>query len=396
MMMKKIQNKSIFSRFSRLLAVVTVTSVFFLTSCDLFTYKRPFDDAYYDNNFIAGIGFDKFVGDVATVPAIGSDPTTGMWDFAYRYLDWDAYSYMTLHVTDTVLPVADPGLTVASFGAVPSGLSPIAPVYRLSLVNLIADGDFETATGGSWTGTGTATRDITASPNNPLFGSASMKLVTDIGENIIYTPSLIGSPPGFSGALYNAYFRFRSSAGSFNVSIQDSNAIPVSSSADVKYSVVLHPGLTSAPSFIFEPILGNVISALWLDNFRLARSGNMEFRLLLSQAQTIPALIDGVYSFSVWVHSDPLSFSDSSPFNMDTFTVTMKETSSSSLSVNSATYNSGTGTGWIKLTATLARQALQFSSNTQPVLELSLQFNDSRPGSILLASPELRFHPDGL
>ena len=57
------------------------------SSCNLFTYTRPFADEYYDSNYIASIGFDKFVGADTAVPS-SSSPVTGSWDFTYRYESW--------------------------------------------------------------------------------------------------------------------------------------------------------------------------------------------------------------------------------------------------------------------------------------------------------------------
>jgi hypothetical protein len=97
------------------------------------------------------------------------------------------------------------------------------------------------------------------------------------------------------------------------------------------------------------------------------------------------------------VHSDPLSSNDESPYQLDTFILKMKEgTGTAGIAIASSTYS--TSAGWVKLTAHTSSNVLQIDPDrlpTDPVLELVIDCTASRPGTVLLVQPELRFHPDG-
>jgi hypothetical protein len=384
-MMKKLNGVSIRFYTRSGLATLFLLGLVAFSACDLFTYKRPFPDAYYSANFIENIGFDKFIGDVVPVPMSGVAPLSGSWDFAYRYLNWDSNAYMT---------VTPSGSTAASVETVPSGLSATAPVYMLEVVNLINGGDFEnnadgfSGYNGTWGGTGSNSRNLTT----PLYATASMTLSTALNQLITFAPAL---SPGFSVLsstyTYKAFFRYvspdtyQAKVDSAFVSFDDASGS----------AVATFGGSGSAPVFSFFPESNTSFSNLRVDNFRLTRSGGMSLRLLLTIAETTPALESGVYSFSVWVHSDPAGFSDRSPYLLDSFMVTMRAVFPASLSASSAIYSPSAG--WQKLTATLAPGALMFdSTDTSSVLELVVDCNNAKPGRVLLAQPELRFYPDGL
>ena len=141
---------------------LTLAALLFAASCDLFTYKRPFPDAYYENNFIANIDFDEnvcadgpatvWVNPAAIPPdAIYPDldgkpvPVTGRWDLAYRYDEgWEGFNYIT---------VLDTAQTASAYGGA-TGLVPNAPVYRVEVANLVQGGNFELNAGARFSGTG--------------------------------------------------------------------------------------------------------------------------------------------------------------------------------------------------------------------------------------------------
>jgi len=407
--MKKIQERVNKIRKILILTSVVTANAVFLPGCDLFAYKQPFPDAYYTSNFIEAIGFDVFEGDNAVVPAVGSDPVTGKWDFAYRYSDWDTYPYMSLHVTDTLLPVPDPGLTVAAFDSVPVGLSTSAPVYRLELVNLIEGGDFEELPAPSETWIPGTIVDTERTNVLPLFGSFSRKIKADQGTQIAFSPSLVSGLTIDSNATYLGIFNTTKTIfdadgnvietpDGYGVRIVGSeNWSPNTSSGITKGTF---SGVSTTPEYIFSPLSGLSFSDIRVDNFKLTKSGGggMKLRLLLSPQLTNPILESGVYSFSIWVHDDPLAFTYRSPYKIDEFTIALSSVDLVPPAAASVVYDSSVS-GWQKITAILASQALQFDDTASVVLELSLLFENVTPGRVLLAQPELRsypHYPDGL
>jgi hypothetical protein len=373
--------------------LLALVSALLVSGCNLFSSKQLYDDVYYTANFISGIPFSRFVG--ADSGADPAHPVSGQWDLAYRYQDWDGYNYITL---------SDSGKLAGDYAAA-DGLDATAPVYRLEVVNLIDGGNFESSVE-NWTTTGTATA-VQWTTTTPLFGTgcAKVDLETNAAETYLST-----AHAGFSGfsatAAYNIFFRYTSATDTakiiFDEAISENPTKSITLAAtgegvqrDAWYT--LNSGYTHAPEIAICPInSSSTLYNFYVDNFRVGRSGNMELRLYLKIADTTPALETGTYSFSVWAYSDPLATTVQNPYPVDAFVVKMVSCAGTvSLSTTSANY--AAAAGWQKLTATLDPGALQFTEGTlDPVLGLVLDFNQSRPGSVLLAQPELRFYPDGL
>jgi hypothetical protein len=360
-------------------------SLVLLSGCNMLKSEDVYDAIYYKANFIGAIGFDDYDGANTTVPAIA---LTGQWDLGYRYeTDWGTYGniqYITL--TDTTNP--------ANFYGSASGLDPAAEVFQLEVENLITGEDFEAGTG-SWGGTGTATRIA----SSDLFGDYCMRLSANDGDTLVFTT--VGTASFYTTKTYNVFFRYNSALSPALLDIdgfkQTLNRTAVGEKAYARYSLTPHTAI--APIFIFSPESGATLANVYVDNFRVGRYGNMVLRLKLTAAQTTPHLEQGTYSFSVWTRPvNPTLPLDSIPYNIDSFVITMAAAEGTgTLSTTSATYAYAAASGWRKYTATLEPGALTFDEGTTaPVLTLVLDFNASRPGIVLLAQPELRFHPDGL
>ncbi len=363
---------------------VLASAVILLAGCSLFQSKQLYDDVYYTANFIEGIQFDRFVGADNPAP---STYVTGQWDLSYRYLDWDGYDYINL---------TNSGNTAADFGT-GDGLASSAPVYRLEVVNLIDGGNFETGVE-NWTGTGTTAHWTSTVP---LFGTGCAKVDLAPLQSQTYSSMALAGFSGFtSAATYNLFFRYLLKTDTASVLVDGDSAITLEPTGEgvkgyAKYT--LNNGSTGAPVFTFKPIdEKSILSELYVDNFRVGRSGNMELRLYLAISDSTPALESGTYSFSVWVCTDPLATTVQTPYPVDAFVVKMAACAGTiNLSTTSATY--AAADGWQKLTATLKPGALAFVEDSlDPVLSLVLDFNQTRPGSVLLAQPELRFYPDGI
>ena len=282
---------------------------------------------------------------------------------------------------------------------VPVGLNAAEPVYRLEIVNLIDGGNFETNESAAWSGTGARTW---ITPSSTLFGTGNMKLDMDGGQSVVFTTTAHAGGPGFvSTASYNVFFRYLCITSATNLMIDSiSQTMNSTSVGDKGYArFTLPAGSGSAPVFTFSPRSEDTLYNLYVDNFRIGRYGNMALRLKLRISDTVPFLESGTYAFSIWVHADPDATYAQNPYPVDAFTVRMiacEETIN--LSTTSATYSYDPATpGWQKLTATLEPGALQFVDNStnllgpQAVLGLLIDFNQSRPGSVLLAQPELFF-----
>jgi hypothetical protein len=372
------------------IAALVVTASVLFSSCDLFTYKRPFADAYYDNNFIANIGFDKFVGASTTVP---TTEVTGSWDFAYRYEDgWadipaNSVQYMSL---------VDTGATASTYGSA-DGLSPTAKVYRLEMENLITDGDFETSAG-TWTTVGTTSLATwTTSPTLPI-NNYVMELTLDGESNYLtYTPTPI-SGQVITGKKYQIDFKWKSSGepGATNKIVMNSKT------TSVTFSTV-----TGHAQDDFTSEASNVVtfktSGFWqgsIDDVSLRKVGGQRLRLLLKKTETTPNLEDFLYKFTFWVHPDTSVGPYTSPYNLDKFDTKMlpvDKASSFNANRDGGIYRySASATGWQKMTVYIDNGNLQIVPGaTGAVMELSIDLDEALPGRILIAQPELRAYPDG-
>ncbi len=406
--------KHAYGRFSRLgreilprsarsrlvLAAFAGLAAFSLVSCDLFTYKRPFPDEYYTSNFIAGRGLDQFSGadPASSIPLDGNGDYiigTGTWDLAYRYdTDWDGFNY----ITRTLSP------NPASFYGTADGLDPSSEVYLVEVKNLIQAGNFETDESAAWTATTSGSDTAAATWDTTivqLFGSGNERLDIDKTCSLTYVTTAAAGFPGFSStASYNLFFRYYSQVYSARYNVDGSSTYNSLNNTTAKAAVTytINNGYASPPEITFSPIndVDATLYNFYADNFRVGRNGNMELRLYLTRTQTDPELESGTYSFSVWACPDPDSYDWQNPYLMDKFAVKMVAgTGTGYLASTTATYSGGSG--WRKYTATLKPGALTFDDSTKlPVLGLVLDFNSTKPGSVLIAQPELRFYPDGL
>ena len=360
-----------------------------LSGCNMFKSEDVYDDTYYKANFIGAIGFDDFDGAIApaTLPEL-----TGRWDLAYRYeTDWvlpNCIPYITL--TDT-------GTPASSYSSGASGLDPAARVFRLELVNLISNGNFESDPTAAWSSLPPLLPLAEWLSSSDLFGSHCMRIQAGSGETVVYTTVAAPAVTFYTDKNYTVFFRYKSPLNSVSLTIGSPQTLnqTIVEKVSVDYSL---SSISAAPVFPFKPLgLGSTFSNLYVDNFRVGRSSNMVLRLKLTAAQTTPRLESGTYSFSVWTHTDTAASESGDPrYNIDSFVIKMAPAEGTgSLSATSATY--AQASGWRKYTATLEPGALTFDEGTtDPVLTLVLDFNNTQPGSVFIAQPELRFHPDGL
>jgi hypothetical protein len=384
-------------------------------SCEYLSYKRPFADSYYNDNFIASIGFDRFSGtDTLPAPDASSgvvEPVTGSWDFSYRYTEWDGYGYLTLN---RISPTGEPAYATAggsgftAIAALPSGLDASSPVFRLELVNLVSGGDFEAASddpaaSGLWTYDGTRSSAVLQDP-----GQINGKSVVVSQAGNAPLEYLLNPVAGqlVAGAEYYLDFRWVSTSipdGTNNLVKIDDMDSPVSfetaDEAAATKSGHAHSAFTALGSGTDGIMLEtNTGWDFVMDDLSVKKVGGLELRLLLAPKETSPVLKDLLYRFTVWVHADPSVQATSSPYHLDTISVRMLPTAASSLSSRSyGSYDwSASSPGWQKLTVEIDNGNLMFTDGTaSAVLELVIDFDDALPGRVLLAQPELRAYPDG-
>ena len=378
----------------RKLTKIAVLFVFagIAAGCEYFEYSDPFPDSYYTDNFIRDVGFDLFAGYETALPA--PDPetgaavhVTGSWDFAYRYTDWDQFDYMRF---DRATPTA----VASDYSSVPEGLAADAPVYRLEVVNLVSGGHFESGVTGTWSGSGTAVHDSFSR----ITGTGSMRLDAQSAQDILFTPATLTGFSSRAAVAYAVFFRFIQTdpfvvnTGSDDLAL-DPDSIPRLASG--LFSPAADGGNVQ---FQFEPeSIGLSFSALYVDDFTMAKSGGMALRLRLRPSETTYRLEPGTWEFRVWVHTDPSADADGSsgPYPLDSLSVNMGPVGESTLAADSNVYTAAESTGWTRVSAVLSSQALQYPRDygeaDEPVLDLIISFEDVNPGSILLAAPELRF-----
>lgn len=354
----------------------------FGTGCDVLESGDPFPATYYLTNFIGDIGFDNFEGDNPVVPA--PDPETGSWDMSYRYTDWDTAAYIGFER-------ATPTAIAYDYSAVPVSLDPDAPVYRLEVANLVNGGHFEAGSTGAWVlnGSGGIFHDNTSQ----LTGTGSMRLDADSDGEITFEPVIAGFTTR-AALSYSVFFRY-TCLDYFNVRLEE-NLMALNDTTGRASGQFLPSSDGALPGFAFTPVSAtSSFTNLYVDDFLMTRSGGMTLRLRLRPNETVLPLESGTYEFSVWVHTDPSSdvAGDTGPYPISAFTISMKAVGNAVLAVNSGSY--APSAGWQRVSAVLSGQALQYpredATTNEPVLDLVLEFENSRPGSVLLAAPELRF-----
>jgi hypothetical protein len=390
-MMKK---RSIFSSplfpFSRAAAVslafVALVLAGALSSCDLFSYKDPFPPEYYADNWIDTIGFGVFVGADAYTP--GDPETTGSWDFEYRYDTWDNNDYIDF--TAAAAPYDTAGDVATTAGeTLPAGLPATAPVYRLELVNLISDGDFEVGTGGVWTNTSGATYARDTAGKIGAIGSMKLSAVKD--SSLTYVPNFTFAI--VDGREYHYSVNVLSDKG---FSITDANGNSQSTAINLTVKTIGGSFQRSTLNFLqVKPMDNDSFGQVFLDDFRVSRSKGMRLRLRLCPGETKYDMLKGPYRFTVWAHLDPTVITDVNPYDIDGFTVTMIAAgTATNIESTTATYSAAAASsGWVMLSINSDKGALIFDESVldEPVLDIVIEFNTAHSGRVLLAAPELRY-----
>lgn len=377
------------------LALTVALAASLVASCSIFEANDPFGPEYYSSNFIADIGFDDYEGAVNPAPTILPH---GIWDAAYRHESgWDGYSYLTLE------PV---GTQAGSYTPVPEGLDPVAPVYRLTLVNLLRDGSFESDAGGSWSAP--ASRYI---GEDVLTGVGSLRIPAG-DDYIAFNLDLRSGFAASTGLTYILRMRYGQGtalpdfvfSGTDLLNFKTANIYLLKESffsGDI--SIENRPSASaSSLAGTIQPTEGSAsYENIILDDATLSMKNKAIIRLPLRRADTVPVLENGVYRFRVWVRPDPaasaLGYSAGAPapYPLDTFFVSMRASDGVTLASDDETYVYSGETTWTAVSSSLSEAALQINNSLvgpeDVVITLEINLENASPGSILISAPELRF-----
>lgn len=386
------------------LLALSLAAALALATCNI---NDPFAD-YYDTtrNFIAASGLDQ--QDLTTA----GYESNAAWTWAWRGDSNDAaggYAYMTL---------ADTGNT-AGAGA-PAGLDAAAKVYRLTLANLVADGDFNNAS------TPPATwYTLSAGPFVRLETSASMvhgngkSLYVQTGDKKGVRYNLVDSLLDYNASAKHSYYWYMltkdasiyyyqvvtgSTVLDSNSTITD-NVIQVPASASVTDSrqpltgIGTFGGVGNPQDILFGY---TTFFNLIVDDLRFVRSDITPcLRLRLRSPDTTPVLVNGYYELTLWIRKPAdLAFvtedAAANPYAAGTVTLKMTDL----LGGKGGTYQTyPVGSDWKQ--AVLRQNAggnfdrINGASQSAAAVELAIYPCDSaspQPGTVEIAQPELHIY----
>lgn len=350
------------------------------------------------------------------------DTVTPEW-----YIDYGQTTTYADYVQVTYVPAAQAGTTVN----LPTGYDNY--IYRLSITNLIPNGDFESALSADWVDVGGATSNTVADPGDTkadgedLFHGdvLSFSTIAFSTDRIELDLKIIGQDGLLSDAFYLIRFDFSSnSTGSKNFQLQGHGEQGIwtanITTANTVYSLPSDfedPGIetqfTPETTNIFTigttEAGGKAISG-YMDNLRMIRT-DIENRIVLevpwSTGGTRPDLVSGFYRFSVFIKNVPLAELPVNEFQSKNVTLGI----SSNLggvgsNCNQAVHQSSdSGANWDEWTLVSVDSFIQVdepaTDPTDTVIFLYIaptnkQVATSKDvGSILIAAPSLHYSSDG-
>ena len=371
-----------------------------LSSCDVI--KSWFVDEFADyrdsgQNFIAAEGFDK--QDLTTAGYLSNASWTWAWRGATDADDAATphYDYMTLAQNGTV------GASAVS------GLSSSANVYRLELVNLITEGDFEGASTTGWSANG-STLGIVVSPSAMHAGTGHALNIDNLaGATVYYSfSSLLDRAAGVTADHSYMLAMNTANATSFAYQVATSGSFLISDARGLDLSGEFTLPVAKASMGNQRLYIGSSQhSAVVLDDVRAARTDITNcLRLRLRPTDTIPTLTRGYYEFTVWARKPPSGYTFATenaaadPYATSAVTLWMGSPSGSDGSCSAV--SSIASSSWTQLRLRQAAggnfQALDpTSADAQMELQI-YPFDINRfpePGAVELAQPELHFYLNG-
>ena len=315
--------------------------------------------------------------------------------------------------------------TVATNVGLPDGYAagdPGTAIYRLEVLNLIPDGDFEDptvtllgATPAGWSVTGAPIAAITDLGN--VNGNRELHIDATSQEAVIFdfTHATAGSADGLvAGAFYQLRFDFiPAETVDYQFNFDNGGLIkefPIWESSVTDITIIYRF------PFDFETVTAEFATTtaqndflvtdqsqeLHIDDFRLVRTDTpLSLRIQLPYSDTGRLdLIEGWYTFSVYVRDDPTVDDDLYPnvynrFAAQTVTVGIEE----GLQLFDDSEAGVDWSGWTLLSFEIFKQIDPPDDPSEIVLELSITSadivtaNKLDSGSILITAPRLEFSP---
>lgn len=384
-------------------------------TCDL---PPSFGPEYYDStiNYIEGfpLAAPPAADDHGTIVALDS---SGRWDWPWRGRTGNSFEYMTMTAAGTVG-------SVQTDSASSKTLPATAKVWRLELVNLFRDGNFENPAIDMGPYATVALGSQSEGIYTPSGHSRSLQIVLNTGESRdsyagwdmkqLLADIISGSfttPPSYflrmmiwpnSSIPYHSTTLASLTAGQS----EKTTGTPVNS------SLFLADRFIDFENSTFFFIAGQL--ATWnIDEVRSIRADvTPVIRLLLNPADTNPGLVPGQYEFSVWVRLPP----DAKTFDNATRTSEPYAAKHTTLGIKQLVADAESGTlqtirswqqsyavasGWQRLVLRMdaTNNMDRFDEDSpQPVMELSIapsRLDAYDAGSIEIALPVLNFYING-
>jgi hypothetical protein len=379
-----------------------------LSSCDVI--KSWFVDEFADyrdsdTNFIAAEGLDK--QDLTTA----GYETPAVWTWAWRNDDHaddtSGYTYMTLVSNGTA-------------GSGYSGLASTAPVYRLTLRNLVADGDFENGVPSAWGTIGSGATAAIDTSATMIHASGQSCLVTTVSDGgVSFALSTLrdfdGSTNyGYTWTFYNknaSYYYLQTTSGGTFLSYKDATVDLVNETALSSPRILLNAGESSAQILLFGR--SGTPGSFEADDVRVVRSDIKDHscvRLLLRPSDTSPTLTRGYFDFTVWVRKpsgyyfpsdDAAAAPSANDYTYAASKVTLWMGSPSGSDGSCSVTASVASSGWTQISL---RQNANGNfadldpTSADPQVELQIypfDMESPEPGAVEIAQPELHFYLDG-
>jgi hypothetical protein len=375
-----------------------------LTTCN---WVDPFD-GYYDStvNFIEASGLSETTIDRTTAGYQNPAAWTWAWRGADDADDATGFDYMTLVDTGTI------GAAEAS-----GGLLEGSPIYRLTLVNLVSDGDFE-ADDAAPTGYNIdpavwhTDADSVLIEDVGSINGYSAKIATEPNEYVHFALSTFKDS---SGASAHDYRLIANSAndndacyyqvGTFGVPVSESTGLPSLNAGAFNLILQGIRGIDNRALIVGSGSLGEIT----VDDLRAHRNDiSARLRLLLRRGDTNPRLANGYYEFTIWARKPAgLFFANQSgaqaPDADDAYAAEFVSLYMTNLTGKQGSdqeiYSIPDDTAWHRF---VLRQEANFDGleikSAEALVELAIApFSDANPepGSVEIAQPELHFYLNG-
>lgn len=352
-----------------------------------------------------------------------------------RQLDTTTEWYIDYGQTTTYADYVQIGAVTAAQAGTTAGLDIdyVDYIYRLSITNLIPNGDFESALSADWVDVGGATSSTVGDPGHTNIASVdffqgdvlSFNTIQPSTDRIELDLDIVSYDTLITGAFYLIRYDFSSiSPGTKYFQMQGLGDQGIwTPNIDLENTVYSLPADFTVPGLetqfwsettniftIGTTEVGGSAMSGYMDNLRMLRT-DIENRIVLevpwSTEGTRPDLVSGHYRFSVYIKNIPLSELPANEFQSKSVTLGISTTFGGLNSIyNQAVHQSDDpGANWDEWTQISVDSFLQVDEPATdptdtviflcitPTNKQSATFKDV--GSVLIAAPSLHYSSDG-